>query len=91
MALNNEENILAKNQSKDLNDVILESRFKTSLQLKADEKKHQDDALDTSLTMQEQLLLDLTHQTETTHEKNLEYHKVTSSNQNKVIKNVCFD
>ena len=79
--------MLSKNQSKDLNEVLFENHFKTSLQLKADEKKHQDDALDTSLTMQEQLIIDLTHQTEVTHEKTLEYHNVTSSNQNKVKRN----
>ena len=76
--------MLAKNQTKDLNAVIKENRFKTGTDLKYDEQKHRKDALDTSLTMQEQLLLDLTYQNEIAHEKSLECQSVSSVNQTKV-------
>jgi hypothetical protein len=63
-----------------------ESRFKVGNDLKFDEKKRQTDALNTSLSLQEQLIADLTYQNEIAYDKNQEYHSVISNNQNKVIR-----
>jgi hypothetical protein len=94
VAFNNEENFLSKNQSKELNEVLKASRFKTGKDLRIDTEKRQKEALDTSLTMQEQLIIDLTYQNELAHEKSLEHYDATSNNQIKVkktfIKNLFF-
>ena len=84
VAFNNEENKLSKHRSNELNEIIKQNRFKIGNDLKLDKQKHQDDALDTSLTMQEQLIIDLTYQNEIAHEKNLEHFNLESKNQNTV-------
>ena len=76
--------MLSKNQSKELTEVINVGRFKTGKDLKIDTEKHKKEALDTSLTMQEQLIIDLTYQNELAHDKSSEHYDVTTKNQCKV-------